>query len=119
MTTTIWIIKSVLALLFVITGAMKLALPKNKLLEKGLKALLNINEQQIRGIGLLEVLGGIGLILPGMLNIFPFLSGIAAFGLALTMVVATRTHLKFKLPITGNIIILILCLLVAFNTFMS
>lgn len=119
MTTIIWVIKSVLALLFVITGAMKLALPKNKLLEKGLKALLNINEQQIRGIGFLEVLGAMGLILPGLLNIFPLLTGVAAFGLALTMLVATRTHLRFKLPVTGNIIILILCLLVAFNAFVS
>jgi hypothetical protein len=45
-------------------------------------------------IGLLEVLGALGLILPGALGIAPMLVPVAAMGLAVTMVGAIATHLR-------------------------
>lgn len=117
MTTTIWIIKGILAALFGITGLLKLFLPKDKLIEKGMKGLVSIDDTQIKGIGVVELLGAIGILLPGLLNIYPILSGIAALGLALTMMVAARVHQKLQLSIMPNIIIMLLCLFVAYKSF--
>lgn len=116
---TIWIIKGLLAALFAFTGLSKLFFPKAKVIEMGMKSLVNLGEQQIKGIGLLEMLGAAGLILPGLLNIYPVLSGIAALCLGLTMLVAIKVHLKLKLPVIPNIIILALCLFVAYWGFFS
>lgn len=114
----IWIIKGLLAALFAFSGLNKLFLPKDQLLEKGMKGLINLEEQQIKGVGLLEVLGAIGLILPSLLNIFPILSGIAALCLGLTMLVAARIHQQLKLSMLPNLAILALCLFVAWHNIM-
>lgn len=55
METTIWILKGVIALLFTFTGFSKIFLPKTKLLDKGMKGLINLNEEQITVSGILEV----------------------------------------------------------------
>lgn len=117
METTLWIIKGLLAALFLLTGIFKLISSKNQLLEKGMKGLANISIGQIRIIGLLEVLGACGLVLPALLNIYPVLSGIAALGLALTMVVAIRVHQMLKEPIVANLVILALCLFIVYAQF--
>lgn len=44
-------------------------------------------------IGVVEVLGGIGLILPAMTGVKPKLTPLAAFGLALTMILAAGFHI--------------------------
>lgn len=113
----IWIIKGLLALLFAFLGVNKLLLPKAKLLDKGMKGLVNLEEKQIKVVGLLEFLGAIGLILPGLLNIYPNLSGIAALCLGLTMIVATRANQQLKLSIVPNLVILTICLFVAYWAF--
>ncbi len=115
---TMWIVKGLLAMLFIFAGLNKLFLPKPKLIDKGMKGLINIEEHQIKIIGVLEVLGVIGLILPSLLHIYPILTGISALCLGLTMIVAIRIHSQLKLSILPNIIILALCISVAYWTFM-
>ena len=114
MTTTIWILKGFIALLFTFTGFNKIVLPKAKLLEKGMKGLINLDERQIKVTGFLEVLGVLGLILPTLLNIYPVLSAIAALCLGLTMIVAGWIHYKLKLSIVPNIIVFVICILIAY-----
>lgn len=114
MTTTIWILKVVIASLFTFTGILKIFLPKVKLLAKGMKGLTDLNEDQIKILGLLEVLGACGVILPTLLNIYPFLSVISALCLSLTMIVAGWINYKLKLTIIPNIAIFIICILIAF-----
>lgn len=114
MTTTIWILKGIIALIFTFTGTFKIFLPKAKLLAKGMKGLIHLDERQIKVAGLLEILGACGLILPSLLNIFPALSAISALSLSLTMIVAGRINYKLKLPIIPNILIFIICILIAF-----
>ena len=114
MTTTIWILRVVIALIFTFTGIYKIVLPKAKLLDKGMKGLIDLDEKQIKVAGLLEVLGAVGLILPALLNIFPTLSVISALCLSLTMIVAGRINYKLKLSIIPNIVIFIVCILIAF-----
>lgn len=113
METAIWIIKGLIALLFTFTGINKIIFPKTKLLEKGMKGLVDLNEQQIKGAGFLEILGAIGLILPTLLNIYPILSGIAALCLGLTMIVAGWVHFKLNISIVPNIVVFALCMLIA------
>jgi len=114
METTIWILKGVIALLFTFTGVNKIFLPKAKLLDKGMKALVDLDEKQIKSAGLLEVLGAFGLILPALLNIYPILSAISALCLGLTMIVAGWINYKHKLSIIPNIVIFIICIFIAY-----
>ena len=106
--------KGVIALLFTFTGVYKIVLPKAKLLDKGMKGLIDLDEKQIKVAGLLEVLGAFGLILPTLLNTYPILSAISALCLSLTMVVAGWINYKLKLNIIPNIVIFIICILIAF-----
>ena len=114
METTIWILKGVIALLFTFTGVNKIFLPKAKLLDKGMKGLINLDEKQIKVVGLLEVLGAFGLILPALLNIYPVLSVISALCLSLTMIFAGWINYKLKLPIIPNIVIFVICILIVY-----
>ena len=114
METTIWILKGVIALLFTFTGVNKIFLPKAKLLDKGMKGLIDLDEKQIKGAGLLEVIGAFGLILPTLLNIYPILSTISALCLGLTMIVAGWINYKLKLSILPNIVIFIICIFIAY-----
>jgi len=89
----VWIIQAVLTFMFVMVGAMKLMMPKEKMQDK-MGYVEDFTQGQINGIGVLEVLGAMGLILPMAFNILPILTPLAAIGLALTMVGAFLTHLR-------------------------
>ncbi len=54
----------------------------------------DFNDGQIKGIGAVEVLGAIGLILPAALGVAEIITSLAAAGLALTMVGAAVVHLR-------------------------
>lgn len=111
---TIWIFKGLLALLFGFVGINKIILPKSKLLDKGMKGLIQLDERQIKGAGILELLGAIGLVLPSLLNIYPVLSAVSALCLGLTMIVAGQINYKLKLSIVPNLVILMLCVLIVY-----
>jgi uncharacterized membrane protein len=119
MDTITWILKGLLAALFFSTGIFKLLFPKAALLEKGMKGLVDLGDREIKMVGLLELLGAAGLILPGLLGIYPVLSGIAALGLGVTMIVAAIKHRQHKLPVLPNLVILAICLVVAYRVFFS
>src|SRR3974377_1411820 len=112
MATTIWILKGVISLVFTYTGINKIFLPKAKLLDKGMKGLVNIDKKKIKVACLLEVLGVLGLILPTLLNIYPILSSISALCLGLTMIVAGWINHKLNLSIILNIVIFVICILI-------
>ena len=81
MTYALWIIQVLLALLFLFTGGMKLVLPLDQL--TGPVALPG---WFTRFIGVTEVVGALGLILPSLLRIKPWLTPLAALGLVLIMI---------------------------------
>lgn len=114
METTIWILKGTISVMFLFVGVNKLILPKETLLNKGMKGLINLNETQIKFAGALEVFGVLGLLLPTLFTIYPVLSGISSIGLALTMIVALKINYQLKLSIIPNVIILIVCLFIAY-----
>ena len=97
MNTTLWIVQGILAMMFLMVGMMKLMQPKEKMAEK-MAWVEDFSQGQIRGIGILEVMGALGLILPMLTGIAPILTPLAALGLGLTMIGAFMTHLRRKDP---------------------
>jgi hypothetical protein len=84
MTYALWIVQGLLALLFLFAGGMKLVLPVEALTEQ-----MPLPGLFVRFIGVVEVLGAIGLILPGLLRMQPGLTPLAAAGLVIIMIGAT------------------------------
>ncbi len=97
MNTAVWIAQGLLALAMLAAGGMKLAQSKEQLVASGsMDWTEDFPEPQIKGIGALEVLAALGLILPALLDIAPVLVGVAAVGVALLMLGAAATHLRRK-----------------------
>ncbi|GAA1613854.1 hypothetical protein GCM10009789_80020 [Kribbella sancticallisti] len=73
----------------------------------------------LKVIGAAEVLGALGLILPGAFDVAPVLVPVAATGLAVLMLGAIVTHARRKepQPIVINVVLLILALVVAIFRF--
>ena len=84
MTYALWIVQGLLALLFLFAGGMKLVLPL-----EALQGPVVLPGPFVRFIGVAEILGALGLILPGLLHMRPGLTPLAAAGLVLIMIGAT------------------------------
>jgi uncharacterized membrane protein YphA (DoxX/SURF4 family) len=108
MTIALWIVNALLALVFLAAGAMKLARPKAALIERGMGWAQGVSDTNVKLIGLAEVLGAIGLILPLAVNIAPVLTPIAAIGLAVVMIGAAVTHVRRKESYLTQIVLLLL-----------
>jgi uncharacterized membrane protein len=106
MNVVLWIVQGILAVAFLMAGAMKLTQPKEKL-AANMAWVEDFSQNTVRLIGGLEVLGAIGLILPLALGILPVLTGIAAIGLILNMIGAAVTHIRrSEMPMVGVNVIL-------------
>ena len=86
MTYALWVIQGLLALLFLFSGGMKLILPVEEMTKQMPVPLPGLF---LRFIAVVEVLGALGLILPGLLRIRPGLTPLAAAGLVIIMIGAT------------------------------
>ncbi len=84
MNIALWIVQGLLALVFLFAGGMKLVLPIEQL-----TAQMPLPDLFVRFIAVAEVLGALGLILPGLLSIRPGLTPLAAAGLLIIMIGAT------------------------------
>jgi zinc transporter ZupT len=91
--TLVWIVQIVLALGFGMAGVMKVSQPRERL-AKQMGWVNDFAPSTVRLIGVLELLGAIGLILPAATKVLPWLTPVAAGGLVLTMVGAMITHLR-------------------------
>jgi len=84
MNVALWIVQGLLAAVFLLAGGAKLVLPLDQM--TGPVALPG---WFLRFIGLAEVLGALGLVLPGLLRIQTGLTSLAAAGLVIIMIGAT------------------------------
>jgi hypothetical protein len=99
MSSTYWIIAGILAFAFFGSGMMKIVSSKHRLLKnKNMGWANDYTATQIKLIGLAEVLGAAGMILPQLLNIAPNLSKIAAICLHILMIGAANVHRKRQEP---------------------
>jgi uncharacterized membrane protein YphA (DoxX/SURF4 family) len=95
MNTVTWIIQRLLAAFFAMPAFTKLTSSQEKLIEKKMLDPA-ASHLPVRGVGLLELLGVFGIILPQLTGILPVLTPVAAVGFALIMLVAFIIHLKRK-----------------------
>jgi hypothetical protein len=119
MNLALWIVAGVLAASFAGSGLMKLVVPKDKLVSSGQGWAQDVTPTNIRLIGLVELLGAAGLILPAITHIAPVLVPLAAIGLALVMVGAAVVHARRNEPVNigVNAVLLALAVFVAWGRF--
>lgn len=119
MNITIWVVQIFLALVFLLSGVLKVTQPIERLagLMKYVTAIKP--SQLVRVIGILEGLAAIGLILPAMTGILPWLTPVAAIGLVLTMIGAMILHVRLGegSQTAPNIVLLLLATFVAIGRF--
>ncbi|MEQ8361058.1 MAG: DoxX family protein [Cytophagales bacterium] len=101
----LWVTQGLLAAAFIMAGFMKITAPIDELAANGMSFVNNFSEVTVRFIGISELLGAIGLILPALLRIKPILTPIAAIGLATVMVMASIYHISVGEPPVPNIIL--------------
>ena len=70
-------------------------------------------------IGVSELAGGLGLILPQATHTAPLLTPLAALGLAIIMVLAIGFHLRRKEPATAAAVLLILSVFVTIGRILN
>jgi hypothetical protein len=81
---TLWAVQGLLAALFLFAGGMKLVLPI-----EAMAGPVELPGLLLRFIGVAEVLGAVGLVVPGLLRIHAELTPVAAAGLVIIMIGAT------------------------------
>lgn len=98
MLVALWIINALLALIFVAAGGFKLLKPRDSLAESGMAWAKDFSAGTVKLIGLSEVLGAAGLILPLLTDIATILTPLASVGLLVVMVGAVVVHVRRKEP---------------------
>jgi uncharacterized membrane protein YphA (DoxX/SURF4 family) len=84
MTYALWIVQGLLALLFLFAGVMKFIMSIEEMTRQ-----IQMPAAFLWFIGVAEICGGLGLILPSLLRIRPGLTPLAAAGLVIIMIGAT------------------------------
>jgi uncharacterized membrane protein len=113
MNIALWIVQGLLALAFLLAGVMKTFAPLETL-KKNMAWAGQVPVALVRFIGIAELLGGIGLILPAVTHILPWLTVAAAVGLVLVMILAALYHASHKewSSIGVNAVLLLLALFI-------
>jgi hypothetical protein len=120
MNLTLWIVAGLLAAVYLFAGAGKLIVPKEKLATApGAGWLDDFSADAVKGIGVLEVMAAIGLVLPAALDIAPVLVPLAAVGLVVLMAgaVVTRIRRHEAKPMMADLAYLALAAFVAWGRF--
>lgn len=123
MNIALWILQGLLALMFLLAGFMKASQSKEAIKKSGGERMAwvdSVSASNLKLIGILEVLIGFGLVLPQLTGILPWLTPLAAVGLACTMIGALLLHLQRKdgaQSLATNIVLLLLAAFVAYGRF--
>jgi uncharacterized membrane protein YphA (DoxX/SURF4 family) len=119
MNSALWIVAIVLAVVFAGSGLMKLLVAKDKLAKAGQGWTEDFSQSSIRLIGLAEILGAIGLVLPAAVHIAPVLVPVAASALVLVMVGAAVVHARRNeaVNVVVNVVLIALAIFVAWGRF--
>ncbi len=117
MDTVLWIAQGFLAFIFLYSGWMKSTRTEGQLVAMGQTGVANLPVGLIRFIGISELVGVAGLIVPWLSQIYPVLTPVAALCLGLIMVPAAVIHYRRqeKKAVLLNIVVFSLCLLVAWG----
>lgn len=108
----LWVVQVALALAFGMIGVTKLTTSEADLIQQSGELIEKYGVGLIRFIGIAEVLGALGLILPAALRILPILTPLASLGLAIIMGLATAFHASKEEPVVTQLVFLALALFV-------
>lgn len=95
MNIALWILQGIAGAMYIMAGLMKSSQPKEKLALK-MSWVNDYSAGAVKFIGLSQLFGGIGLIVPWATGILPVLTPIAGAALSLVMVLAAAYHIKKK-----------------------
>lgn len=112
MNLAIWIVQGLLAAMMLGAGMFKIITPRVKLAEK-MHWAKTWTDGNVKLLGLAEVLGAAGLILPGLLHLLPVLTPIAGICLAILMAGAAKVHVDLKESPVPAVVPLLLAIFVA------
>jgi len=112
MTIALWIAQGFAAFVFLLTGTLKVVTPKDKLAQK-MHWAADWPPHRIKLLGLAEVAGAIGLVLPSALHVAPILTPIAALCLGALMVGATQTHRRLNENFVPSLVLTVICVAIA------
>ena len=105
-----WIVAGLLALAYLLAGATKLVRSNAQLEASGMHWVRGTNPAVVKLVGLVEVVGAAGLILPPLFSTAAFLAPLAAVGLILVQAVAIGVHMQMRdlksLPINLALLLL-------------
>jgi uncharacterized membrane protein YphA (DoxX/SURF4 family) len=96
MNIALWIVAGVLAAAYLFSGGGKLIMSKEKIASTSRSArwVDDFSAGSVKAIGVLEILGAVGLVLPAVLGIAPILVPVAALGLVMIMTGAVITRIR-------------------------
>ena len=117
MNIVLWVLQALLAVMFLMAGVMKAF--QYERAKAQLKWVGDVSHGLVTFIGVSELLGGIGLILPALTRILPWLTPLAAVGLAVVMVLASGFHATRReySNIATNAVLFVLAAFVAYGRF--
>lgn len=96
MSIAFWIVGGLTALMSIAAGSTKVTQSLEKLVKLGMNWTKDYSVLQVRGIGSLEIIAGLGIVLPILTGIAPILSPLAAVGLVIVMIGAVLVHKRLK-----------------------
>lgn len=113
------VLQVLVAAVFLYSGINKSIYSEQKLVAIGQTGVEGLPITLTRFIGIIEILGSMGLILPLALNMFPKLTPVSAIGFAIIMILAARIHYNRHEPknMVNNCVLLLLCLLISWYRF--
>ena len=119
MNIVLWVLQIVLAAVFLGAGLTKITKPKEELVAP-LGAWVNsFSAPGVKLLGLVEVLGAVGLVVPPLTGIAPVLSPFAAVGIVMIMIGAVVAHARESAgsKIAMNVVLGVLAAVVAWGRF--
>jgi uncharacterized membrane protein YphA (DoxX/SURF4 family) len=108
----LWTIQVLLAALFLFAGVMKFVMPAEEMTKNS-----SLPVWFFHFIGVMEVLGGIGLVVPALLRIAPILTPVAACGLVIIMAGATVITIQMGWMALFPFLVGVLAAFVAYGRF--
>jgi len=117
MNLALWIVQGLLSLAFLAVGGMKLFAYEKYRTQTEKNGPTGLSRELVTLIGIAEIAGAIGIVLPMAINVAPFLSFWAAAGLATIMLLAAGFHLRRRESPVPPAILLVLALFVVYGRF--
>ena len=122
MNIALWVAQGLLALVYLAAGGLKVVRPREQLVTAGnYDWMKDSSDAGVKAVGLVEILGALGVILPWLTGIAPVLTPIAAIGLVVVQIGAIRVHLvrNERKPLPANVLLLLLAAVAAVGRFLG